>query len=582
MTDDNESTSAEPAPVVGASGARESTSQRQRTPGAIASDWAEYRRRAEELVPNIGEGRRWYDHAYKIAKWIQGSKPRHLLPRRVRLWLSYVTISLRAVNTRDQYRVWPREDLDRRLNVPADEHVSLPCVWVVELFPASRYKALLKASKRKGWRGRGRMPREQNHEILAASRGGRGWSWWTLAEIAAPRAAYSFGGDTVEDLPAEFTSVEVRGITVGPSLTAVVGCFIVDTDIAKALDDVWHADHEPSIIRRGAMLQPEDRQWSGFRQTQQKRQAIHDAARGWMGKRLPGFFATSREPQVVLDLCLTDVYDPTATHRDRDEHEALRALGLTGFDTEYRVSPQIPGFILLPADGVMCANLEARNVWTLWGQRKVVKDAFGDSLTWRSSDFGRAIASALDQRLRMFAVALSFTGYVDAAKAQHAELRDNATGEHRRFSANQLRKLRRALLNLSIDLAGVERDTRAFWDRTSYLDPIVRFDHIQAPGHAEQLREIGSEPHKPVDFNKRIRKRQRSELRALVESDDAYRDILSTVASLGASADSTRVGRLALVIAAASFVIAGVTLWVSVDDDAATHDTDQPSIGQDK
>lgn len=546
---------------------------------AIASDWAAFHRRAQEIVPDIGEGRRWYDLPYKVADWMVRGKPRRFLPRWARVRLNHLTISLRAFNTRDQYKVWPEDDLNRRLNVPDDEHVSFPCLWVVELFPPSRYEALLKASKRKGWnKGRELMQREQNLEILKASRGGRGWSWWNLADIIDPRATYSFGGDIVERLPDEFVSIELRGITVGPSLTAVVGCFTLDKDADKALDDVWHADHEPSVVRRGPTLQVEDRQWSGYRQTQQKRQSIHDAARAWMSESLRGFFATSNEPQLVLDLCLTDLYDPIAVHRDRDERDIFRALGLTRFETEYNVSPQIPGFILLPADGTLCANLEDRNVWTLWGQHDVVKEAFADALKGRGSDLGRAIASALDHRIRMFAVALSFTGYVDAAKTQHADMRDNATGRHRRFSTSQLRKLRRALLNLSIDLAGMERDTRAFWARKSYWDPIVEFSHIEAPGLVESLREIGRESHDPIDFNKLIRKRQQSELRALVESDDTYRDILSTVSALGASADSTRVGRLALIVAAASLVVAGVTLWVSVDHEVAANDTDRPGI----
>lgn len=159
-------------------------------------------------------------------------------------------------------------------------------------------------------------------------------------------------------------------------------------------------------------------------------------------------------------------------------------------------------------------------------------------------------------------------------------MRDNATGRHRRFSTTQVRKLRRALLNLSIDLAGMERDTKAFWARKSYWDPIVRFDHIEAPGHAEWLREKNLQVHDPIDFNKYIRKRQQRELRALVEADDAYRDIVSTVSALGASADSTRVGRLALIVAAASLIVAGVTLWGTIAEDNAVEHHDYPGIGQ--
>ena len=571
-------------PMAGSDGTEEGTGAASASDGTapatppVRSDWWTNRRSAREIVPEIGEGRRWYDIAYKVITWLLGGRPRRLLPRWVRVRLNYAQISLHAINDRDQYSVWPEDDLNRFLNVPADEHVSFPAIWVVELFPPSRYEALLRASKRRGWnKGRDIMQRDRNDEILAASRGGRGYSWWRLANITDPRSPYGFGDDVTQRLPSQFVSVELRGITVGPSLTAVVGLFTLDENAIAALDEVWHSNHEPSVVRRGPTLQAQDRLWSGLRNTQRARQEIHDAARSWMRESLPGFFATSSEPQLVLDLCLTDLFDPTAAHRDRADRDEFRALGLTRFETEHRVSPRLPGLVLLPADGLLCADLEARNVWTLWGQRTVVKDAFGDSLAGRGSDLGRAIASALDHAIRKFAVALALTGYVDAAKAQHAAMRDNATVQHHRFSTRRLRKLRRALLGLSIDLSGMERDTTAFWSRKDHFEPIMPFHHIEAPGHAEWLRENNIEVHDPIDFNERIRDRQQAELRSLVEADETYRDILSTVSALGASADSSRLGRLALLVAAASLVLAGVTLWVTLDDGAEDQPADRPA-----
>ena len=61
-------------------------------------------------------------------------------------------------------------------------------------------------------------------------------------------------------------------------------------------------------------------------------------------------------------------------------------------------------------------------------------------------------------------------------------------------------------------------------------------------------------------------------LQRLVRTDRAYRDILSSVASLGASADSFVLGRWALTVAVASLVVALATvLFASVGCDSVAH-----------
>ena len=532
-------------------------------------DHRRYRDDATAKVPEIGDGKRWYDLPYKTVNWLLRGRPRGLLPRPVRERLGDTYTSLHAFNDLDQYRVWDLDDTFHNYKVPTDEHATFPTIWVVELFPPSRYEQLQAASSRNNWdKRRELMQQERNLTMLEASRGGRGWYWWRLAEIADPRAPYSFPDGAIEQLPEPFFSVELRAINVGPSLTAVIGCFTLDQATMTRLDDVWHATHEPSIIRRGQVFSAQDRMWSGFRITQQARGGVHEAARTWMNQKVPGFFSTSDEPQPILDLLLTDNYDPSLGQRPpRDFDEALRALGITGHDVEYKTSPHLPGLILISADGNLCRDLEHRNTWTLWGRRDTVKEAFGEALDGYGSDPNRAIAQVVDNRIRMFLIGLSFSAYTSKAKAQHSKLRDNATARHRRFRAKQLRALRKALLTLSIDLAGMERDTAAFWARRHRWDPVAPFHHSLATWIAERDQETGRPPAEPLDYNKHLRKEQRRQLRTLIDADNDYRDILATVASLGASADSTRVGRLALAIAAASLVVSGVTLWVTEHDD---------------
>jgi hypothetical protein len=67
-----------------------------------------------------------------------------------------------------------------------------------------------------------------------------------------------------------------------------------------------------------------------------------------------------------------------------------------------------------------------------------------------------------------------------------------------------------------------------------------------------------------------MRKVHRDKFTQAVAADHEYRDILSTVASLGASVDAFRLGRLALWVAIASLGIALMTLLVTeIGDDTA-------------
>lgn len=302
--------------------------------------------------------------------------------------------------------------------------------------------------------------------------------------------------------------------------------------------------------------------------TQKARRVFHDAAREWMQEKVPGFFASTGEPQLLTDLVITTRLDPTGPEEPpREMTDPFRALGLTDCRFEHRTSPSLPGLLLCPLEASMCPDMEGRNTWTLFGRRETVKEAAGD-LSFYGSDTDRAIAYAVDRTIRMFLIALNLSAYTDAAKAQHAALRDNATSGNRRFSSRQLKGLRNALLTLSLDLAGMERDVQAVWANAYRRDPLIEFVADLAPWIIARDVQEGRQPHPQFDLNKYMRKQQRKELRGLVEADNDYRDILGTVSNLGASVSATRVGRTALGVAAASLIVSAVTLAGKDSDDS--------------
>src|SRR5690606_9154700 len=60
---------------------------------------------AFELVPEIGEGVRWYDYAYRLLGWMVAGWRRKLIPGRARTWLNDRSNDLLQFNEHDRNKV---------------------------------------------------------------------------------------------------------------------------------------------------------------------------------------------------------------------------------------------------------------------------------------------------------------------------------------------------------------------------------------------------------------------------------------------------------------------------------------------
>ncbi len=524
-----------------------------------------YVRDAYEKVPGIGDGRRWYDFPYKILSWLLSSWRRKLLPRRFRDGLNYGLNYLIPFNEHDRHKMWSLEDPLHHITVPEDEHVNVPSIWVVELFPPSEFASLSETIQHNSW-DKGRvyfLDRESNREMLERSRSGEGWTWWRLAEIASANSPYWSPDATREKLDPMFGAVELKAIQIGGGLTAVLAHFHLTDVASKSLDFTWHTPQEPQLVRGMGRPRAESREWATYRITQEARRMLHDAARAWMAKRCPGFFAGNSEPQPLMDMLLMDKFDPISGDRtDRELSDALRALGLTGYEVLRRTSPDIPQLLLSPVEGSICPALEPKRTWALWGNRESIA-SIDEHLAGYGSDTNRAIAHAAHDRMGNFIVLLAVSDFLAVMEAKFAVLRDSARTGHGTFKAKGLQRLRENFLTLSLDLTSVSRDVDMFWRREWRTEGDARFTVDYAPWIKAQDEAEGRKRFTPIDMNDDLRLRHRKWFKQLIAADRDYRDILSTVASLGASVDAFKVGRAALGVALAAMGVALVTLLVT-------------------
>lgn len=535
-----------------------------------------YRDEANELIPHIGEGYRWYDYPYEFLELFLRKPISKVLPRQLRDWAVKGINSLHQFNRRDLYEAWSLKDQDRNLQIEDDEHVTVEGVWVVELFPPAELHAFERALKRNGWQRR-HVYGEDNLQALELSRSAEQGMWWRVIDLQRKHARWQAPNARRGNLPPEFESVSLRAIQVGTSLTAVLARFTLSETEYQSLDREWHNQHEPIMVRapRTRRIISLDRLQSTIWQTQSLRQNLHDAARAWLTKMVPGFFASNDKLQPTLDLLLFDQFDPLEdpfTKGTRAEWaakaDAYRAVGINVSEMYHMVSEHLPKLALTShRRGGEGEPLSGKRVWTLWGQHEAVVDAFGDrELLEFGGDTKRAIAYEVERLYDLF-VMMAIREFLEDNLSLYASSRDRARVMHKKFKPSRLNQLRKTILTLSMNLTTVHRDIKQFWATTSDL-PILRIQW--SPWTKYQDVNRGREPQELGTLNNRLETLHEERFQHLLETDRNYRDILSTAASLGGSVDTYRMGRLALFVALASLIVAITTLFLTVDSNAQT------------
>ncbi|MBK3542449.1 hypothetical protein [Streptomyces sp. MBT60] len=447
--------------------------------------------------------------------------------------------------------------------MPQTEHVSIPGIWVIEIFPPSQYSALEKSIRKNAWDKRRVQYRmgSPNVDMLGESRSRNGMAWWRLGEVngkGAPFAPYPDG--RTEELGTYFDAVELVAVQIGSGLTAVLAHFTLSEVGSTHVDRVWHANHEPALVRigRGRPL-AEDRHFSALRRTQKSRNGLHEAARNWLAKACPGAFVAAGEPQPLMDILLLEQHDPSQGHRiGYDLSEALRALGVGGDAGVIRASERLSG-LLLDTDGEVGPGLRAKRTYTLWGNFHEVARGIPDLDSYGGQRDAHAVANYVDDAVQDFFVLLSVSDFLDVFEATYSKIRDRARKQHGRSKIRSLNRLRGSFLSLSLDLSSTVRDIAAFNASGGRYGGAIVFMSKYAPWVYGE----GESSPDPRNINEMVKRRQVAQSERLAVVDKDYREILSTVASIGSSVDSYKLGRVALWVSLVSLFVSLVALSIA-------------------
>lgn len=562
-------TVAEPEP-----GPSEAEKARQAATQARIAEGQRYLHEAYELVPEAGEGKRWYDLPNRFVRQIFEWTVRVHAPLWVRRRLSRVLHELHLRNELERQQAWSLEDPSQNLLVPEEEEVLNPRLWVVEFFPPSVHANLTRALRQGGWDGSrlSLRPGEDNATMLDQSRSGDGWSWWEIGTHVDSASTSYLPDAAMRRLPPGFNSVKVQAHQLGSGLTAIVAAFAMNDEGAGRLNASWKMRHGPAIVRDLTPPQVENRLWTSFRTVQGTRRDLETAARTWMAKQFPGSYGLADEPQPLLNLMLLSNHDPTSRGDTTLEvEEAMRALGLLGVFSTWELTYQhLPGLLLDRVSETMCPTLGRGPNWSIWGNTETVAAALGD-LRLHGNDPVRAITYRADRALEHFFIDIAVADLMRLLAARHAELRDGARIRHRKYRRKDVERLRATFLTQSLDIASVTHEVSTILesDRNRRSDGALTLRWPDWRTARDQENGLDSPP--DINFREELHEDITTRRDDLLASDRAYRDIMSTVASLGSSIDSFKVQRYAIWIALLSFVIATVTLVATVLGSSGTN-----------
>lgn len=533
-------------------------------PGVDHDAISEEIRRQFEVVPPIGTRWRWYDIPYRAIHWLLRSRVRRFLPWRVRHLLNRWINFLMTFEHYDRLKIERLDNPMDNLIVPEDESVTQGGLWVVEFFPPSQYANLLTSMEENGWDKEKQLNSidGSNAEQVTQARRGRGFVWSRIGSVTNPDSGFPAFDAKRERLPREFSYIDLTAVQVGHSLTAVVAFVRMSDEGSHALNTVWKATHEPYFEWRG-LSRPmvENRYFAAIRATQRERQRIHDLARDWLGERCGGFFAGTEAGQTVVDFNLFTDHDPLDWEQEREVQDPLRALSMDANVFLHYVSPQIPGMVFVPGEALRRPKERLQNCWALVGNREKVSDlaerpGYGDKPYSPGT-----LAAMFDDGVRSFILYEAVLQYINQMRATYSHARDMARVRHERFKAQKIERLSEELLTNSLDLPVVARDSELLWQDRYRRWSGIDVQAVSAPD--------SSNPREPFDYIERLGEARRESFEALLQEDVAYRDVLSTVTSLGASVEQYRLGQRALLVAVGSLVVSLVAMLLATGDPSA-------------
>lgn len=250
-------------------------------------------------APGDAKASRW---AAWLRRW---ARLRRVMPQRLYWWVE-VRFSWRHMDelSRERDDKWNDWSIP-----PADEHVGLHAVWIVEAYLPSTIGRLIEGLRRLDWWDTHHQEKTIA-ESVAEGRSGRAGGWQNLPHLRRRSDRGMFLGSIPRELPdgVKIVSGEIHYLT--PSLTVLVAGFRFDDTASVQANAIlrtrYRTYHRPTGRTSAAVMEPQWQRRDAIRALEKERV---DACRAWLGRYVPGYFATAGTSPHPATLLITTAKD---------------------------------------------------------------------------------------------------------------------------------------------------------------------------------------------------------------------------------------------------------------------------------
>ncbi|MDQ0276442.1 hypothetical protein QO003_000745 [Arthrobacter silviterrae] len=516
-----------------------------------------------------GPGRRlpWFDRLQNGLLSFAGRRFYGQLPAFVHKPFDVLIAWLYRLSSVHHEKSRPLNDGNYNIVIPTDERISVPYVWVVEMFPPSYADGMFRSIRRAGWTQDSPLLGTNVENIIRRARQSGNLGSRSIAKLVDPaemdQSSRRIFGYKAERLPPMFKSIDVTLVELGSSLTALVAGFELKQHDSLRLDRALRAVREPVVTNLGRGAHSvRSRLDESNRWVERERAAIHDQARGWFVRRMPGVFAAeSRGKQLpTMDLIITEIAKPFVT-TFRDGGNYLPALGLSPglFRT---TAPELPGISFTQySPGHQSDPNREYDLYSLSGCLLDIPNN-DDATSGGEPPSIRIIANEVNELVPRFLARLGITALLGLKSRSSAASRDLAHDLHSRHAVRSTKKLRESFLRGSLDTLSIASGVRLIttfpndykWNVMEFFTERNLIPTLESVSqHVEPESQLSS-----------MLLYQRQQAKSLLRDDAETRQILGVVASLTGSIEGMRVQRWALWISLLSLVTALIAIAISI------------------
>lgn len=409
------------------------------------------------------------------------------LSRRLEAWGPYRRWQAFLYNRQDHLEVWkerdPRENREGRL--PDGETVTVPAIWVAELYTPSTVSGLLDGLRNLGWE-HGRSRDDSLLEWMSDVREGRRAGWTSLGLVTTREDRWLMT-ERVAPLPNGVRAMLPRLTSLTPSMTALLCCFVLDDDCAASLNPLLRQDYSTYVEKRpyglwdvilylagrkevrfgGSVLSPDLQRRTA---SQEALDSLEHRCSAWIAEHLPGAFSSGPQcgthPSAALVVAEQEAPLTTAV----DHVQAFDGIGL---NRSYRAwhTDELSGVRISIAD-----SWSSPNPRLLFAGRR--RDMAPRKPGYPDPESDWTLAQHTDNYVKGLLSRWAISCLLDGYHNQLLVLRDHTASDLDHSPIRELRQLRELARTQMLDVLAVTSEIVTFaadnrWYRHDVIEPVA-------------------------------------------------------------------------------------------------------------